>query len=153
VRSSSGARPRRATTRRNDSMDRDAIIGAINGVTKKWAQQRKREERSESSRQRRRAALIPSYEVTFKDAAAEVMERAYLKASNNGEYPAHARQIMYAARNHIQSRTDKPLNDQYFSQTLLPDYLRDHPRLTESWDVVFDARGHFEEPHTELIVP
>src|SRR5205814_217436 len=24
---------------------------------------------------------------------------------------------------------------------------------TRTWDVVFDARGHFTEPHTELIVP
>src|SRR5262249_10322535 len=43
--------------------------------------------------------------------------------------------------------------DQYFCQTLLPDYLRINWQETKTWDVVFDARGHFVEPHTELIVP
>ena len=81
------------------------------------------------------------------------METAYLKASSNGTLPAHARQIMYAARGAIQERTQKPLGDQYFIQTLLPDYLREHPDKEVSWDVVFDARGHFEEPHTRCIVP
>ena len=33
----------------------------------------------------------------------------------------------------------------YFSQTLLPDYIEEHG---VDWDVVYDARGHFEEPHT-----
>ena len=33
----------------------------------------------------------------------------------------------------------------YFSQTLLPDYVEEHG---VDWDVVYDARGHFEEPHT-----
>src|SRR6185436_1917521 len=49
--------------------------------------------------------------------------------------------------------TGKPLDDNYFCQPLLPDYLRDHPRETAGWDVVFDARGHFTEPHTEVVVP
>src|SRR5207253_535468 len=32
-----------------------------------------------------------------------------------------------------------------FSQTLLPDYIEEH---SVDWNVVYDARGHFEEPHT-----
>ncbi len=40
---------------------------------------------------------------------------------------------------------DKELADRYFSQTLLPDYIEEHG---VDWDVVYDARGHFEEPHT-----
>ena len=32
-----------------------------------------------------------------------------------------------------------------FSQTLLPDYIDEHG---VDWNVVYDARGHFEEPHT-----
>jgi hypothetical protein len=45
------------------------------------------------------------------------------------------------------------LDDQYFTQTLLPDYLTENPQTTSNWDVVFDARGHFAEPHTRVIVP
>ena len=44
-------------------------------------------------------------------------------ASANGRLPANARQIMYAARPKIQRMTDKQLNDQYFTQVLLPDYI------------------------------
>jgi hypothetical protein len=40
---------------------------------------------------------------------------------------------------------DKELQYGYFSQTLLPDYIEEHG---VDWNVVYDARGHFEEPHT-----
>ena len=40
---------------------------------------------------------------------------------------------------------DKELAYGYFSQTLLPDYIEEHG---VDWNVVYDARGHFEEPHT-----
>ena len=40
---------------------------------------------------------------------------------------------------------DKELQYGYFSQTLLPDYIEEHG---VDWHVVYDARGHFEEPHT-----
>src|SRR5262249_36152963 len=40
----------------------------------------------------------------------------------------------------------------YFTQTLLPDFMREHPALTANWDVVFDARGHFREPHTRKLI-
>jgi hypothetical protein len=72
------------------------------------------------------------------------MEKAYIKASGNGGLPANARQIMYAARPHIQETTGKQLNDVYFTQALLPTYV-DENQL--DWDVVYDARGHFSEPH------
>jgi hypothetical protein len=57
---------------------------------------------------------------------------------------------MYAARPAILSLTRRDrLDDKYFTQTLLPDYLEQHPNETEEWDVVYDARGHYVEPHTE----
>jgi len=39
-------------------------------------------------------------------------------------------------------------NSSYFTQTLLPDFVAEHPDQTAAWDVVFDARGHLSEPHT-----
>ena len=77
-------------------MKSDTIIGAVQGVTKKWAKQRKKEERVASARLNRRRAMTRVYRITAKDAAWEVMEEAYLKASANGTLPALARQIMYA---------------------------------------------------------
>jgi hypothetical protein len=131
----------------------EAILGAVESVTKPWSTQRKREDRKTSRASYRYQRLVRSDRVTFKDAAYQVMEAAYLKASTNGKYPALARQIMYAARGKIQELTGRSLDDQYFCQTLLPDYLREHPQRTADWDVVFDARGHFTEPHTEKVVP
>ncbi|MCX6624737.1 MAG: hypothetical protein NTY38_27475, partial [Acidobacteria bacterium] len=48
----------------------------------------------------------------------------------------------------IQEQTEQTLRDVYFTQTLLPDYIRDHADETAGWDVVYDARGHLWEPHT-----
>jgi hypothetical protein len=60
---------------------------------------------------------------------------------------------MYAARGEIQRLAGRMLDDQYFTQHLLPDFMNEHPGATAAWDVVFDARGHFHEPHTGRIVP
>ena len=91
----------------------------------------------------------PAGEMTIKEAAYSVMEEAYLKASGNGKLPANARQIMYAARGKILVLTGKTeFGDNYFTQTLLPDFQNDNPELTADWQVAYDARGHFIEPHT-----
>lgn len=89
--------------------------------------------------------------MTVKDAAYQVMEQAYMKASSDGSLPANARQIMYAARPLIIELTGKASpwkNSSTFTQTLLNDFIAEHPDLCANWDVVFDDRGHFEEPHT-----
>ena len=83
------------------------------------------------------------------EAADEVMEECYLKASDGGRLPATARQIYYVARPLIEERTDKPLDYAYFSQTLLPNYVNEHGG---SWDVVYDDRGHFTEPHIKRVI-
>jgi hypothetical protein len=130
------------------------IIGAVKGVTKTWAKQRKAEERHQAARMRRQEVLYRDRRITVKEVAYEIMAEAYRKASSGGTLPAMARQIMYAARPEIIRRTDRSsLDDQYFCQTLLPNYMAEHPSETANWDVVFDARGHFEEPHTKVIVP
>lgn len=135
-------------------MKADDIISAVQGVTKKWAKQRKQEERAASAQSNRRSVMTRRYRhVSIKDAAWQIMETAYNKASAGGTLPAHARQIMYAARGHIQRTADCPLSkgfDKYFTQTLLPDYIAVQG---VSWNVVFDARGHFTEPHTGMEVP
>jgi hypothetical protein len=128
----------------------EAIVSALRTVTKDWARQRKAEERGHSRRISRHYRLIQSREPSLKEIAAKVMEKAYLKASANNTLPANARQVMYAARPLIQERTGKPLDDQYFTQVLLPDYLNQHPDL--DWDIVYDARGHFREPHTRTSI-
>lgn len=102
----------------------------------------------------RRAHKPKSKGVSIKEIAFEVMEEAYLKASAGNTLPANARQIMYAARPFILARTEKEkLGDDYFTQTLLPDFMEENPDLTAEWDVVYDARGHMVEPHTGHSLP
>ena len=128
-------------------MDGAVLIKGLKKVTGKWCKQRKLEERQASARLNRRYAMTRYHDMSIKDAAWTVMARAYMKASSNGKLPAHARQIMYAARGEILRLTGRDrLDDKYFTQTILPGYINAHPDARE-WDVVYDARGHFTEPH------
>jgi hypothetical protein len=120
------------------------IVGAIRAGTKKWTRTVKAEERSPASRSYRYSRMTRERGVSFKEAAAQIMPEAYRKVSGDGELPANARQIMYAARPQIQKITGRELRDDYFTQTLLPDYLNE---TGVDWNVVYDARGHFSEPH------
>jgi hypothetical protein len=122
----------------------EAIRKAVLTVTKGWHRVRQQEERHAAEFYRRREKLIRSRKINVKEAAYRVMEEAWLKASANGTLPANARQIMYAARPKIQELSGESLSDKYFTQTLLPDYVAERG---VDWDVVFDDRGHFTEPH------
>jgi hypothetical protein len=126
---------------------RDSVLG----VTKDWAKQRKSEERHASAEANRRARLIRASDYyNFRSAAFEVMEQAYMAASANDTLPASARQVMYQARPLVQDMMGgQPLNDQYFCQQLLPDYMAENE---VNWDVVYDDRGHLIEPHTERTI-
>lgn len=134
-----------------------AIIDAVTHVTAAWSKQMKAEERKADARARRWERMMrqgrPS--ISQRDAAFQVMEQAYLAASANGTLPAHARQIMYQARPLMQKILGKTLDggfDEYFSQTLLPDFVAKNPK-SKDWDIVYDARGHLVEPHTGRIIP
>jgi hypothetical protein len=126
-----------------------AMIGALKFVTKDWAKQRKAEERDRSREANRHYRLLKRWDVSIKEAAYEVMEEAYMKTSANNTLPALARQVMNRARPLVQKKTDKPLDDQYFTQMLLPDYVRGYK---VDWKIVYDERGHFLEPHTGKVL-
>jgi hypothetical protein len=130
-------------TKAKGSMAAD-IIGAIREGTKKWTKTVKSEERNPASRAQRYARMTRQRGKSFKDAAAEILPDAYYRVSGGGVLPANARQLMYACRPHIQKETGRELDDSYFTQTLLPDYLDE---TGVAWNVAYDARGHFAEPH------
>src|SRR6516164_4017355 len=124
------------------------------GLTKNLAtftKQRKAEEKHASAGRWRMSRMLEVRGKYMTEAAAEVMEECYLKASDNNRLPATARQIFYVARPLIEEQTDKPLSYKYFSQTLLPNYINEHANCAD-WDVVYDDRGHFVEPHTERVI-
>jgi hypothetical protein len=122
------------------------------GLTKNLAnftKQRKAEEKHMSAGRWRMSRMTEVRGMFLTEAANDVMEQCYMKASDNNRLPATARQIFYVARPLIEDRTDKPLSYAYFSQTLLPNYVNEHGA---DWDVVYDDRGHFLEPHTGRVI-
>jgi hypothetical protein len=122
------------------------------GLTKNLAnftKQRRAEEKHLSAGRWRMSRMMEVRGKYLTEAANEVMEECYMKASDNNRLPATARQIYYVARPLIEERTDKPLSYAYFSQTLLPNYVNEHGA---DWDVVYDDRGHFLEPHTKRVI-
>jgi hypothetical protein len=122
------------------------MIDAVETAARKWTRQKKSEERHPGNIRYRSSRMTREPRTTQKEAAWQVMEEAYMAASGGGRLPAKARQIYYQARPKIMALTDdKELAYGYFSQTLLPDYIEEHG---VDWNVVYDARGHFEEPHT-----
>jgi hypothetical protein len=122
------------------------ILDAVETATSKWTRQKKSEERHPGMIRYRVSRMTKEPRTTQKDAAWQIMETAYMAASNNDRLPAKARQVFYQARPKVMALTDdKELAYGYFSQTLLPDYIEERG---VSWNVVYDARGHFEEPHT-----
>ena len=58
---------------------------------------------------------------------------------------------MYAARPHIQAHADSrsaAASTSISPRRLLPDYIEENG---VDWNVVYDARGHFREPHTRAL--
>jgi hypothetical protein len=122
------------------------ILDAVETATSKWTRQKKSEERHPGNIRYRMSRMTREPRTTQKAAAWEVMEEAYMAASSDGRLPAMARQIYYQARPKIMAMTEnKELGYGYFSQVLLPDYIEEKG---VSWNVVYDARGHLQEPHT-----
>src|SRR5262245_13499229 len=121
------------------------LINAVETCTRDWTRTIEKEERNPVSRRYRYERMTRARGIQFKEAAWEIMEEAYNKASGRGAYPANARQIMYAARPYIQEKVGKPLHSAYFTQTLLPNYIEEHG--CHHWTTAYDARGHFAEPH------
>jgi hypothetical protein len=85
----------------------------------------------------------------LKAAAYKVIPKAYAATSDNGQLPAKVRQIYYQVRPLVMELTGGKIwkNSDTFTQGVFNDYVRDHPRETADWDVVYDARGHLTEPH------
>ena len=115
---------------------------AIKKVTKDFTAEKRKVAR-DSRLGRSAYARISSYsepETTVKEAAFQVMEKAYMMASNDNTLPTKARQIMYSARPLVQTLVDKPFTSRYLQNQIEP-FMAAFPELTADWDVIYDARG------------
>ena len=131
---------------------RSALKTSVQSVTKRWTKAKRYADRQNRLRDRDIDRLAQRHRpVTIKFASYRAMREAYLKASAGNTLPANARQIMYAARPLVLAQTGGECWKQssYFTQHLLPDFMAQYPSVVADWDVVFDARGHFVEPHTD----
>jgi hypothetical protein len=130
----------------------DAILRLTKSVAADWTKQRKAEERDANAAAARTTRLIRSRRMTIREAAFRVMDDAYDRASTGGTLPVNPRQVYYAARRAVLLATGADsLESGYFLQTLLPEYQKLYD--CDDWDLIWDSRGHFTEPHTGLVVP
>ncbi len=131
----------------------DDIKAGIKAVGGDWKKAKKNESDKDDRISSARLSRMRTYhepKTTLKAAAFQVMELAYNEASSNGKYYANARQIMYAARPMIIEIVgindwDQDKSPVYF-QNILKDFIEEYGGHLK---VVWDARGHFREPHTK----
>lgn len=128
-----------------------ALELAVKSITKDWKVAKRQADRQDRVRGQDLDRLrdFKSREVSIREGSFKFMSEGYMEASANNTLPANARQISYSVRRRILRMNGKMWKKtSYFTQTLLPDYVESHRSATADWDVVFDARGHIEEPHT-----
>lgn len=145
------------TDRGKTSLELDGIVAnnlarLIELNAAKWKKVKKQDEKASRARQRmyeENERNAKRKEMSIKEACHLVMIDALNDASDDGRLPAMARQVMYAARRlaqtYIGNRWFK--HDKTFTQQILPDWMNDHPDAASSYDVVYDDRGRFTEPH------
>jgi DNA topoisomerase VI subunit B len=130
---------------------RSAILAAVIKVTAEWQRLKKRKARDERVTQKELKELSrPGKRVSLKEAAWQVMAQAHAQVvGGRVGAPAHARQLMYAARKLMLPLTNGRCwkRSANFTQQYLPQYLEAHPEETAGWNVVFDSRGELIEPH------
>jgi hypothetical protein len=129
------------------------ILGATKAVTKEWSRQRKAEERGSRSRHSRMYVYYDH--INFHDVAKSILPDAYDHVSGGGMYPVAKRQLYYACREHFKEHTGRELKADYFSQTLLVQYINRHPDETSTWKITADPRGTLTIPnsHNEVRIP
>src|SRR5260370_20843167 len=74
------------------------MIDAVETATRKWTRQKKSEERHPGMVRYRASRMTKEPRTTQKEAAWQVMEDAYMRASGNDTLPALAQPIFYHTR-------------------------------------------------------
>jgi hypothetical protein len=124
----------------------DAIFEVTRSVTKEWTKQRKGEERG--SRTRSSRAYVYSDRVMFTHVCNEILPAGYAHASGDGKYTVDKRQFYYAVRDQFREATGREITADYFSQTLLVQYMNQHPEKTAHWKITASPRGTLMIPNT-----
>ncbi len=128
----------------------DLLAKALWGAGKTLYQEAEQREKDAAKAERQaeareRAAARQSPTMTVKEAVFQVLPEAWRHATGDGQYHISARWLFYPVRKLIQALTDKALEFDYFSQTLLIEYQRQGGQLP---GLYYDPRGVLYEPHT-----
>jgi DNA topoisomerase VI subunit A len=113
-------------------------------VTKKWAKQRKAEERNARARERR--DYMYSDRVCLSHVSRELIDWGYDHVSDHGRLYAPQRNIFYAVREDFRLKTGREVAWKDFTGRLLRAHL--NLQHTENWKISRDPRGSLIEPHT-----
>jgi DNA topoisomerase VI subunit B len=130
---------------------KDRIEECLKVVAKDWAKLKRKKRRSEQATLRELKTISTVKQLKPKQVAFKVMEQAYMAASNNNSLPASARQIFYQIRPLILEHCSELWTYESFSRWLT-EFLGKFPEIAGNWNVTYDPRGKFYEPHTGRIV-
>ena len=125
-----------------------AVLDKATKVLRKEAE-RRRKDASKAARDEQRAREEAAREErkdqpTIKDAVFGVLPAAKAAAG----LIVAVRTLFYKVRPLFQKRTDKELDYKYFSQTLLPEYQREHEVLD---GLYYEPRGELHHPHDDTV--
>ena len=127
----------------------DAISKALWGAVKTFYKEGEARRRDAAKAQRatynRLVEQHRNSEWSQKDAVFQVLPEAIVNATGDGQYPVSARNLYYQVRPLLQGYTDKELDYNYFSQSLLVQYQEQHGSIRGLYR---DPRGVLYEPHT-----
>jgi hypothetical protein len=125
---------------------RDVLSKTLWGVLKDAFKEGERRRRSHARAIREEEKWGRATECTVKEAVFAVLKQAWAQATDNGRLPVSARMLYYAVRAAMQEYTGKPLDFNYFSQTLLTEW-KEMQGPDALPGLYFDPRGFLYEPH------
>jgi DNA topoisomerase VI subunit B len=146
----------KATLALPDSLYHD-LWDALERVCADWTKAQRRRDREGQVARRdeervRKARQMKEPDV--KDWVFQVLPAAYAEVAGPRRLPVKQRQLMYKTRELVGNlRGARWFDDDKSFNDVLDAFLAAHPEETADWDVVYDARGHFTEPHTGRCIP
>jgi len=127
-----------------------ALWGAVKTFYKEGEARRRDAAKAQRATYNRLVEQHRNNEWSQKDAVFQVLPKAIANATGDGQYPVSARNLYYQVRPLLQDYTDRELDYNYFSQSLLVQYQEQHG---STQGLYYDPRGVLYEPHTGKAVP
>ena len=128
---------------------RKAVGLAVAAVLKEHYTLRKKSDKqsaAEERHEREAMEIARPKQMSLKEAVFRVLPEAIVRASD-GNFEFQDRQLYYQVRPLIAQYTNKELTFSYFSPPLLTEYEEQHGEIP---GLLFDGRGHFQEPHEAI---